>query len=420
MPATFTPITNDVLTGVRQGDEQALERLFREHFDALVEEAKAGLDDASHAPRVVETAILRAWEKHSTFETPKALEDFLHHAVHEGAIRDKSRRAALHRFEAHEGVHVARANGHAASTVDESWQHITSTLHAPPPDAASMAAKAEMSRHAAAEHMAAVGKRRSPLITLAYLLGAVAIVAGLLFAIFRESPDEKTTRFLKHPDSQEIMSKFGQIGSMSLGDGTKAKIGADSKLLIPPGFNSEVRAVRVTGTASFEVAKQEGLAFEVRLGEAAVVATGTKFAVNYDTATHVALVRVDEGSVNLRYGEVVKPVAAGASMQVDDKGTFTDASKAAQDEALAWTSGRLVVVDRTLRYALEQTRRWYGIALVPADQALMDRKVSIDASLDSSKEMIADLEESGKMKFGWDDKTMTLYDVGHVPDAKKK
>lgn len=50
----------------------------------------------------------------------------------------------------------------------------------------------------------------------------------------------------------------------------------------------------------------------------------------------------------------------------------------------------------------------------------MDRKVSIDASLDSSKEMIADLEESGKLKFGWDDKTMMLYDVGHVPDAKKK
>ena len=419
MPATFTPLTNDVLDGVRRGDEKTLERLFRSHFDALVEEAKAHLDDATLAPRVVETAVLRAWEKHESFETTASLEEFLHHAVHEGAIREKSRRAALHRFESHEGVHVNRANGHAAATVDEAWQHIANTLHAPPPDAASMAAKAEMSRHNAAEHMAAVGKRRSPLITLAYLLAAVAVVAGLLFTIFRESPDEKVTRFLKHPDSQEIMSKFGQIGSMTLDDGTKATIGADSKLLIPPGFNKEVRAVRVTGTASFEIAKQDLMAFEVRVGEASVVATGTKFAVNYDTATHVSLVRVEEGSVNFRFGEVVKPVAAGQAMMVDAKGAFSEADKSAQDEALAWTSGRLVVVNRTLRQALEQTRRWYGIALVPSDQALMERTVSIDASLDSSKEMIADLEESGSMKFGWDDKTMMLYDIGHVPAAKK-
>ncbi|MBK6304674.1 MAG: hypothetical protein IPF47_02685 [Gemmatimonadetes bacterium] len=129
--------------------------------------------------------------------------------------------------------------------------------------------------------------------------------------------------------------------------------------------------------------------------------------------------RVEEGSVNFRFGEVVKPVAAGQAMMVDAKGAFSEADKSAQDEALAWTSGRLVVVNRTLRQALEQTRRWYGIALVPSDQALMERKVSIDASLDSSKEMIADLEESGSMKFGWDDKTMMLYDIGHVPAAKK-
>lgn len=418
MPATFTPITNDVLDGVRKGDEKALERLFREHFDALLEEAKSNFDDAAAAPKVVEIAILRAWEQHESFESTAALEAFLRKSVHDGALREKGRKAALHRFEAHEGVHHVKKNhnGHAPATADEVWQHIASTLHAPTVDAAvTDAAKAEMSRHNAAEHMAAVGKRRSPLVTLAYFAGAVFVVATILWAIFRESPEQKVTRFLKHADSQEIISKFGQVGSMTLGDGTKAKIGADSKLLIPPGFNTEVRAVRVNGTASFEVAAGQSLPFEVRVGEVAVVATGTRFAVNFDTANSSALVRVDEGTVNVRFGDKakeVKSVGAGKAVMVSKTGEITDASQAQIDEATAWTSGRLVVVDKTLRQALEQTRRWYGIALVPSDQSLMDRKVSIDASLDSSKDMIADLEQSGNMQFGWDDKTMTLYDKG--------
>lgn len=421
MPAIFTPISNDVLSGVRQGDERALERLFREHYDALIEEARTNLDDATFAPRIVETATLRAWEKRTEFQTSQALESFLREAVHEGAVRDKSRRAALHRFEGHEGVHHTRSNGHTPVTVDEAWARINNVLHAPPPDAAKTAqAKAELSRHAAAEHMAVVAKRRAPWMTALYLLGAVAVVAGILYGLFRETPEGKLSRYLKRDESSEIISKFAQVGSVTLDDGTKVTLGADSRLRTPPGFNSDVRGVRVVGTASFEVSQQGSLPFEVRLGEVAVQATGTKFAVNFDTATTTAMVRVDEGSVDVRFGKTVRPVAAGKALEVDSAGSMREPDKSALDEALSWTNGRLIVVDRPLRQALEQTRRWYGIALIPNDMALMDRKVSVDAPLDSSKVMIAELERTGNMVFGWEDKTMVLYDAGKPIPKKKK
>ena len=70
-----------------------------------------------------------------------------------------------------------------------------------------------------------------------------------------------------------------------------------------------------------------------------------------------------------------------------------------------------------VRHALEQTRRWYGIALVPADQALMDRKVSIDASLDSSKEMIADLIAVIDLTAG---KVLRVVDEGPVSYGQDK
>ncbi len=421
MSATFTPITPEVLSAVRLGDESALERLYREHYDALIEEATTHLGEAGAATKVVESAILRAWEQHDQFETPTALENFLHRAVHDGAIREKSRKAALHRFEAHEGVHVTRGNGHGAASVDESWRHVTAALHAPPPDAAAIAQhKAEVSRHVAAEHMAHVARRRSPWLTLGYLAAACAVVAGALYGIFRETPEAKAGRFLRSPESREIISRFAQIGNVTLDDQTRVTLGADSRLRIPPGFNSQVRAVGVEGTATFDVTQGGELPFEVRLGEVAVVATGTKFAVNFDTATTTALVRVDEGTVNVRFGETVRPLASGATLEVNAGGEMREPSPDALGEALGWTSGRVVIVNRTLRAALEQTRRWYGIALIPADMTLMDRTVSVDAPIDSSQAMIADLEATGNMKFGWEDKTMVLYDASAVPKRKRR
>lgn len=421
MPATFTPISNEVLTGVRDGAEPALEKLFREHYDALIEEAKENLDEAAFAPRIVEAAVLRAWDKHEEFQSADALEVFLHNAVHEAAIREKSRRAGLHRLESHEGVaHAVRRPDAKIPTVDEAWGHLLAALHPPPPDAAHAAGLVNASRHAAAEHMAAVAKHRSPLVTLGYIGAVVIAVAALLYGIFRESPEAKVTRFLKSSDSREIISKFGQIGTVTLDDQSTVKIGADSHLLIPPGFPASVRAVRVTGTGSFNVAQGGTLPFEVRLGEVAVIATGTRFSVNFDTATSAALVRVEEGTVTVRAGEAQHPLTAGQALVVDKQMVATEPSKAIVDEALAWTNGRLVVVDRPLRHALGEARRWYAIALVPQDMSLMDRKVSIDAPLDSSTVMISEIEKSGNMKFGWEDKTMTLYDASAAPKGKKK
>jgi transmembrane sensor len=421
MSAMFTPITPEVLSAVRLGDESALERVYREHYDALIDEAVTQLGGTGSATKVAETAILRAWEQHDQFETPEALEAFLHRAVHDLATREKSRKAALHRFESHEGVHLTRSNGHGTLSVDESWRHVVAALHAPPPDAAVAAQhKAEVSRHVAAEHMAHVGKRRSPWITLGYVVAMFSVVVGILYGIFRETPEAKAGRFLRSPDSREIISRFAQTGNVTLDDQTRVTIGADSRLRIPPAFNTEVRVVGVTGTATFEATPGGAIPFEVRLGDVAVVATGTKFAVNFDTATTTAMVRVDEGSVNVRFGETIRPLAAGASLQVDKAGAMSEPSADALGEALGWTKGRVVIVNRTLREALEQTRRWYGIALIPADMTLMDRTVSVDAPIDSSTAMIADLESTGNMKFGWKDETMVLYDASAAPKGKRR
>lgn len=417
MPATFPPIDDELLAGVRSGDERALERLFRDHFDALTYEAKQSLDDAFFAPKVVESVFVRAWARRAEFDSPSALERFLHESVHEAAIRDNGRRAALRRHPGHDsGAHRA-VHQSAPPSVDDAWARLSAAIHAGDhATPAEAGVKARRARHATAEHMANVARRRSPLATAAYMLGIVGVVAGLLYSLFRDTPEKKTGRLLASADAHEIMTKYGQVGTTTLDDGSKATIGADSKLRIPPGYGTQVRAVRVAGTASFQVAPGHALPFEVRVGNAAVIATGTTFAVAFDTGAKIVTIRVAEGAVNVRAGTNQKALAAGQSMLVDDAGTMKDGDPNAVAEALGWIDGKLVIHDRTLRQALELARRWYSIALIPSDMALMERKVSVDAPLESSREMIADLESSGSMQFGWEDKTMVLYDAS----AKRK
>jgi DNA-directed RNA polymerase specialized sigma24 family protein len=111
MPGTMPSIDHDALTRLQAGDEQTLRRIFDDHYSTLTNEAATVLEDPAGAPRVVENVFVRVWDERTEFESPEALESFLHKATREAAARAQSRRASLHRFESHEGVHT-HGNSH--------------------------------------------------------------------------------------------------------------------------------------------------------------------------------------------------------------------------------------------------------------------------------------------------------------------
>ena len=277
MSTTSSPIDRDVLAELRRGDERALERLFRDRFAELSAEARAELDvDGTQAPRVVEDAFLSAWKARSRFETPESLEAFLHERVHMNAVRERSRRAALHRFEAH--GHHTHATHHATPTasVDEAWRHVSTILHAPKPDADSHV-RVDVSRHEAAEHVKAIG-RRPPWVwpTVVALVLGVVMFAGLRW-MDRTSATTAVTKALASQDARALASRAGQRASITLGDRSQVTLGSESRLIVPPGFNETLRAVKLDGTAAFNVASIPRLPFEVRAGGASIVATGSAF-----------------------------------------------------------------------------------------------------------------------------------------------
>lgn len=426
MPATV-PLDREVLSNLRLGDEQALERLFRTNYPQLADKARAELDDPAVAPRVVEGAFLRAWAERAQFETPEALDHFLQRSVHEGAVREKSRRAALHRFEQREGVkHVTASHAVPADVpVDAAWAHVSAILHAPPPDAQHDAdVRHEHSRHEAAQHMASVAKRPpwvAPVIIAVALLGAFTL--GMRW-MDRAGGDVAVNSALSQPDLRVRLTRPGERAALTLTDGSRATLGADSKMSIPPTFGERVRALSLEGAASFNVQDGGTRPFHVRTPQAMVTAVGTAFDVRAYPSDARTMVRVREGTVTVRAreGDETRTLTGGDYVEVGADGAMRDVAADARDNAFGWADNRLVIRGRPLREAVKDAQRWFGLTLLVPDSALLSRPVNVDVELGATRALLADLEKSGRLTFGYEEQRMVLRDAGaaKAPAAQSK
>ncbi|HEU4564521.1 MAG TPA: FecR family protein, partial [Gemmatimonadaceae bacterium] len=306
MSAPFAPIDRDVLTGFRGSDEHALEQIFRSEYAALTELAAAESGEPASAARIVEGAFVDAWNTRERLESPAALEDFLRREVHTRAVREKSRRAAAHRLSSFEGG-AARAGQTGPATVDEAWSHLEGVLHAPPPDTRRSARLvAEVTRRDAAEHVAAIAKKRSWVVPAAAIVAAVIVLSVLGRWLDRASRVAQVDSALASPDVRVVSTQLGQRATATLLDGSEAQLAPDTKLTIPPGFAEKLRAVKLEGAASFTVAPGSQLPFIVRAKGVRITATGTAFDVSAFPDDQSVIVRVREGEVQVKVGEAAR------------------------------------------------------------------------------------------------------------------
>ncbi|MCU0624816.1 MAG: hypothetical protein MUF53_13285 [Gemmatimonadaceae bacterium] len=162
------------------------------------------------------------------------------------------------------------------------------------------------------------------------------------------------------------------------------------------------------------VATNPELPFEARIGRAAVVATGTRFAVRrFDNET-VSAVRVLEGSVSVRLGDAMTPVAAGQTVVVTD-----DAVRpaTASESALltGWVDGTVRIETTTLEAALPEMRRWWGLVITIADPSIATRPVAMQAPATDPTAAIAALEAAANVTLVWEKKQMVLRPAPNKP-----
>jgi ferric-dicitrate binding protein FerR (iron transport regulator) len=412
MPA-LQPIDRDVLTGLQHGDERALEQVFRARFEPLAQQASAALGDESAAPKVVESAFVRVWGEREHIDTPEALEAFLFDAVKSGAARERSRRAAAHRMggahPASNGQHATTHAAGAAVTLDDAWAHVTRALHTTGHSPKVQDELHAQLRHDAAVHVASLAKRPAWQVPT-----AIAVVLGL--AIFgsmrwldKASADSAVTNALASVDARPVSTLAAQAAATTLGDGSRVALAADTRLRIPPNYGSSMRAVQVDGAATITAVAAPERPLTIRVGDASINANGATVDVRGYPGEPEAALRVRSGQAT------IKSLTSGASQTVNAGqavllagGTLSVATPAQVAESFGWADKKFVVNGKPLGDVLPQLVRFYGLELKVPDEGLRARPVSVDASLESSRDVIAAVEKAANAQFGYEGKTMVL------------
>ena len=382
-------------------DEDDLKRAFLADYASLSAEARADLGDAamSLATKVVEGAFVRAWDAREKIKSTEELHQFLVDDVHHAAARALSRRAAAHRFAAH-GTSDAK---HAAVEVDPntSWEHIQHALHGEEHSPGTLAAVAAASRHEAAGHIAGVGKSKGAWIAMALAIAAVVLVVGGILTMNAMAAKGKLAKAVNDPDARPVITPVARSGNVDLNDGTKVHVAPESKLMIPKDFSAALRGVRIDGAATFDVAPGLKNEFQVFARNAVMTAKGTSFSVsNYASDPGVMLI-VASGSVEVKRGEETQIVPAGGGLVVIDGSPFRETSAAERDEVTALKANTLKINNKPLKEALAQIKRWYGFDIMVAKPEMLNRPVTLTASLDSAMQAVAGVEKSTGLLFGY-------------------
>ncbi|MEQ1692942.1 MAG: FecR domain-containing protein [Gemmatimonas sp.] len=422
MADQLQPIDSAQFTAFKSGDEQALTALFRSRYDSLVAHAREALgpDLAHFSGRVAQQATLGVWSRRTDFDNAPGVTSALQEAVVGEAAQQRRRHAALHTRQGG----AAHAPHVSAMSADEAVQKLLEALHPAKVDHEKAVGEVQATRkHHAAQHVQKVGKGggwKGP-TALIVVLGIV-IVYGMKL-MNAGGADIAVTKALAADDARTLSSQRGQRGTVDLSDGSKAKIGSDSKLRLPIEFGSTMRTLQLTGTAAFTVGAGQPLPFTVRAGSAIITATGTQFTVRAFEEDSAVMLSVDEGSVSVRVKDVrgETAVAAGKAVRVGLDGAVKEMDDAARALSFAWVRDTLSFVDAPVKHVLPELIRWFDLKASLADAALGERTVSLQIGMQSSGEALSMLAKAANLSVGFDkDDKVVLTDAGVVPAKSPK
>ena len=167
------------------------------------------------------------------------------------------------------------------------------------------------------------------------------------------------------PVFNKIATPRGGQYTITLPDGSRVWLNASSSLRYPASFNGVARTVELTGEAYFEVAKQAGQPFVVRVEEMEVKVLGTHFNVMAYADEAVVKTTLLEGAVEVKKSGVAKKLKPGQGSSLHrSSGVLEVLPDVNTEEAVAWKNGYLQFEGSDIRSAMRQIARWYDVDVV--------------------------------------------------------
>ncbi len=198
----------------------------------------------------------------------------------------------------------------------------------------------------------------------------------------------------------------GGIYQITLSDGTKVWLNAESTLQYPAQFAKDKRMVFLTGEGYFDVAKDSKRSFVVATDGQAVQVLGTQFNVTAypnELQTKTTLIEGKVRVSNMKSGieHVLMPGQQGITADDD-----TEVKNVATEQFTAWKDGYFRFDETPFPEVLEQLARWYDIEIVyqKTPTKTFSGKMKRDARFSS----VLDFLEGSGIRFRLDGNKLTI------------
>ncbi len=183
---------------------------------------------------------------------------------------------------------------------------------------------------------------------------------------------------------------------LTLPDGSKVWLNAESSIRYPTAFTGNERRVFVTGETFFEVAKDKSKPFRVVAGVMTVEAVGTQFNINAYPNEPFLTATLVEGSVLLSKGKtenILKPGQQAQLTHEDFRIVNTDVH-----DVMAWKNNQFKFTNTPIDAIMRQLERWYDAEVVYQDNVNIHLNATIERDVPVSK-LLHILEETEQVHF---------------------
>lgn len=155
-----------------------------------------------------------------------------------------------------------------------------------------------------------------------------------------------------------------QLVTLTLSDGTRVWLNAESSIRYPAVFIGGERTVEMTGEAYFEVAKDAAKLFKVTAVGQTINVLGTSFNVNaYVDEPDVSTTLV-EGKVQVEIQGTGKVLTPGMQLAASRQNQGISVTQGANiEKVLAWKNGRFAFEGADVQTVMRQLARWYDVTV---------------------------------------------------------
>jgi len=204
----------------------------------------------------------------------------------------------------------------------------------------------------------------------------VAAIFAIPLLIYSGYVTFKNSTTAKHQEGKPLLqtvdSRQGMVTNFELADGTKVWLNSGSSLQFPRSFAEDLRNVKLSGEAFFEVAKDEKKPFRVEAGGLQIDVLGTSFNVTNYAGDKQAEVVLVEGEVNLftMQGNVKQEFGTlspgqRAIYREDTRKVISEGVET--DKYTAWREGNLIFRNDNMEEVIKRLSRWFNVEIIVKD-----------------------------------------------------